>query len=68
MQQWEYEVVEITPGGASFAAKGTISGVQLHQAMNDMGRQGWELVSAFPQNLGGYKIVLLFKRPLQEQP
>ena len=66
--QWEYEMMVI---GAENPGFRTLTGGQfndnaLHRAMNKLGSQGWELVTAFDTNYikGATRdIVLLFKRP-----
>ena len=62
MMEWEYKVVTLATGGF-FGGKVDIS--QMEAVMNNLGRDGWELSSAFGTNEGYGKsrdAVLLFKR------
>lgn len=60
--KWEYKTLKLE-------AKGFMGGKfdenELNQKMNEFGRDGWELVSAFDTNMGQgatRDIVILFKR------
>jgi len=61
---WEYKVVTLGTGGF-FGGKVEVP--HLEALMNNLGRDGWELGSAFSTNEGYGKsrdVVLLFKRKL----
>jgi len=53
MTQWEYRIVENSDAAYS----------QIAEILNDLGRQGWELVSVRGKKPGKLK-VFYFKRPL----
>ncbi len=53
MKQWEYEIIEDSDA----------SWTQITKMLNDLGIQGWELVSAKGKKPGKVK-VFVFKRPL----
>ena len=53
MTQWEYRIVEIPEYGF----------IKLAEMLNDLGSQGWELVSVKGRKPGKLK-VFYFKRPL----
>ena len=56
IQQWEYQTVVLK-------AKG-MDDPRFNRPLNDLGREGWELVSTAPGNLGVGYICFFFKRPL----
>lgn len=63
--QWEYRVF-VLPTETAFFTGARFDEAELEQEANRLGRQGWELVTAFDTNRaqGGTRdIVLLFKRP-----
>ena len=63
--EWEYKVVTI---GTSGFLGGKVEVSQLEALMNNLGRDGWELGSAFGTNEGygrSKDVVLLFKRNLE---
>lgn len=53
--RWSYQVVEL---GNSFL--GPPKPELIQERLNQMGQQGWELVSIVPS----FKVTLFFKRPL----
>ncbi len=64
--KWEYQTVKLNVRG-TWGIKFDVDEVQ--NFTNDLGAQGWELVSAFAVNEGaGYskEIVFIFKRPFNE--
>jgi len=64
--KWEYQTVKLNVKG-TWGIKFDVDEVQ--NFTNDLGAQGWELVSAFAVNEGaGYskEIVFIFKRPFNE--
>jgi hypothetical protein len=66
--KWEYQTVKLNVlawnwGGINFDAD------KAQDFTNQLGAEGWELVSAFAVNAGaGYskEVVFVFKRPLSE--
>ena len=57
---WEYRVLSV---GSFFGTKDEV----VEAALNELGEEGWELVSAFtPENSG--KVMLIAKRPLTRRP
>lgn len=36
--------------------------------LDEMGLQGWELVSVFMRYLGGWETIFYFKRPVESRP
>jgi len=62
--KWEYKIIKTSAKGM---LGGKVDQGSLETNMNEMGREGWELVSAFDtsQELGKTRdVLLLFKRPL----
>lgn len=60
---WEYKTIKL---GASGFMGGIVDENALTTALNDLGRQGWELASAFDTNQyqGQTRdVVVIFKRP-----
>ncbi len=53
---WEYRVLSV---GSFFGTKDEV----VEAALNELGEEGWELVSAFPPENSG-KVMLIAKRPL----
>lgn len=63
---WEYKTIKL--GTTGFWSGGNLDTNQLDEMMNDLGRQGWEIVSAFDTNQvqGATRdVVVIFKRPLK---
>lgn len=61
--KWEYQTLMLRATGLM---GGKFDAAQLDRAMNDLGQQGWELVTAFDTNeaYGSTRdVVVLFKRP-----
>ena len=61
--KWEYQTLKLRATGLM---GGKFDAAQLDRAMNDLGQQGWELVTAFDTNeaYGSTRdVVVLFKRP-----
>lgn len=61
--KWEYRTIKLAATG--FLMGGKIDESKLDRMMNDLGEQGWELVSAFDTNevYGGTRdAVVIFKR------
>ena len=70
MQKWEYVILNvgeqkvITVNGKQVAKLGLLSttGPVLHEYLNQMGPEGWEVVGMVGENISIYSVVL--KRPL----
>ncbi|MBI5758780.1 MAG: DUF4177 domain-containing protein [Planctomycetales bacterium] len=63
--QWEYQVV--TFDGSDWISAGKPNMATINDGLNTLGKQGWELVSAFDTNhAGGATRLCVFtlKRPL----
>ncbi|RBP39820.1 uncharacterized protein DUF4177 [Roseimicrobium gellanilyticum] len=67
MTRWEYKTIKL-------AATGFLGGVldtaSFENVLNGLGRDGWELVSAFDTNQSGgvtRDVVAVFKRPVAER-
>lgn len=61
--KWEYKTIKLAATG--FWIGGKIDEAKLDHMMNDLGSQGWELVSAFDTNeaYGNTRdVVVIFKR------
>jgi len=61
--KWEYMTIKQPVGGF---AGGKLDSSELDQKLNDLGREGWELVAAFgSQKYQGQTrdVVAVFKRP-----
>ena len=61
--RWEYKTIKIATSGF---AGGKLDENAFTAYMNDLGDQGWELVSAFDTNLtygATRNVVAVFKRP-----
>jgi len=60
---WEYKTVKLATTGFS---GGKLDEVELEGKMNQLGRQGWELTTAFDTNQAYGQtrdVVAIFKRP-----
>ena len=63
--QWEYHVLAMDIGGAFFGPNVDVDA--LGEALNRLGREGWELVGSLDTNRhqgGSAEMVLMFKRLL----
>lgn len=61
---WEYKVLKGQVKG--FWVGGVLDVPEFEGALNDLGRQGWELVSMFNTSMGqgtSREVVATFKRP-----
>ncbi len=61
--KWEYKTIKLATTGF---AGGKLDETKLEHFMNELGSQGWELVSAFDTNQGRGEtrdVVVIFKRP-----
>ncbi len=61
---WEYRTLKLPAQGGFLGGK--FDEKALESAMNELGREGWELAAAFSTTMGNGQtrdIVLLFKRP-----
>ena len=64
--KWEYKVIKIDTKG--FFLGGEFDQNSFEQILNELGEQGWELVSAFDTNVEGGKsrhVVAMLKRPIE---
>ena len=62
--KWEYKTIKLATTGF---AGGKLDETKLEHFMNELGSQGWELVSAFDTNQAQGEtrdVVVIFKRPL----
>ena len=62
--KWEYKTVKLGAGGL---IGGKIDESKLESFMNDLGREGWELVEIFDTNQSGGQtrdVFVVFKRSL----
>ena len=62
--KWEYKTVKLGAGGL---IGGKIDESKLESFMNDLGREGWELVAIFDTNQSGGQtrdVFVVFKRSL----
>jgi hypothetical protein len=60
---WEYKTVKFEP--ASFWSGGVLDEKPFTRTLNELGRQGWELVSVFDTNVhhgSTCEVVAMFKR------
>jgi hypothetical protein len=65
--RWEYKTVKLAATG--FWLGGNLDEVRFTAMLNELGRGGWELVSAFDTNQshGSTRdVVAIFKRPLEQ--
>lgn len=65
--QWEYETVKL--GTKGFWLGGDLDVSKFTSMLNDLGRDRWELVSAFDTNQGHgatRDVVAVFKRPVEK--
>jgi hypothetical protein len=63
--KWEYNVIKLDASGF-WISQGQVDEAALEDALNGLGAQGWELVSAFDTNRGGggtRDVIAVFKRP-----
>ena len=63
--KWEYKVIKLDAAGF-WISQGQVDEAALEDAMNRLGSQSWELVSAFDTNRGGggtRDVIAVFKRP-----
>lgn len=62
MSQWEYKTVKLETGGF---LGGKVNEYELQSTLNDLGFEGWELVSSFDTSMSqgsSREIILIFKR------
>ena len=62
--KWEYMSVMFSTAG--FWLSGDLNGQAFTDRLNELGAEGWELVSVFDTNNGGstLEVVAVLKRPL----
>ena len=64
--KWQYKMLKYEPGGW---AGGKVDTDKLAERFNELGGDGWEMVSSFPtQNAEGLtrEIICIFKQPVIE--
>jgi hypothetical protein len=63
--KWEYRALKIEPKGL---LGGIVDAGEFERALNELGNQGWELVTAFDTNLShgaSREVIAVLKRPRQ---
>ena len=63
--KWEYKTVKVSTGRKTFVGKGVVDEVRLDAVLNQLGNEGWELISLLSSNYGfgaTYEVVATFKR------
>ena len=63
---WEYKSIKLATSGI-FGGKVDLE--RLDAELNELGRQGWEVVTAFGTNMSGgdsREVIVTFKRPMSE--
>lgn len=65
MKQFEYKTLKIEPSGKWFEAI-KMDSSELEVQLNDMGKNGWELVNSINHSKEGntVKVIMLFKREI----
>ncbi len=63
MKQFEYKTLEFEPKGKWFKSI-KMDSSELEVQLNDMGKNGWELVNSINHSIEGNtaKVIMLFKR------
>ncbi len=63
-QKWEYLKLILDVSGIK--AREGVTSIQFDQALEKLGEQGWELVTALPMNshMGTMSATFFFKRPI----
>ena len=64
MAQWEYKTIKVEAKG--FFLGGVLDVSAFDGKLNELGRDGWELVSSFDTNMyqgSSREVVAVFKRP-----
>ncbi len=67
MTKWEYMTL-VLPAKGFFLGGGKIDGRMLNDRLNELGREGWELVNVFDTNMDAGKtrdVFAFLKRPLR---
>ena len=68
LQRWEYKTITVDTKGAWLGGK--LDAVEFDRMLNELGHEGWELVSTFATNKGhgeSRHAVAVFKRPYQNE-
>lgn len=63
MQTWEYKTIKVETEGFR---GGILNVIEFDHELNQLGREGWELVATFGTNMGdgqSREAVAVFKRP-----
>ncbi len=69
MTKWEYQTISLAQQ-AGLLNNGTLDAPALQTWLNRLGAEGWELVSVFTTESGGYSrfVNAVFKRPVVSVP
>jgi hypothetical protein len=69
MTQWEYQTISLAQA-AGLTGNGALDVPAMQTWLNRLGAEGWELVSAFTTESGGYSrfVNCVFKRPVVHTP
>lgn len=70
MQQWEYKIINVFVEGVIDAINNRRNKNPLDKIsimINNLGKDGWELVNVVPYQMGGYvfQYIFSFKRPIE---
>ncbi len=65
MKQFEYKTLEFEPSG-KWVKSIKIDSSELEVQLNDMGKNGWELINSIDYSVEGYtlKVIMFFKRQI----
>jgi len=69
MQKFEYKVLEVSAAGGFFSGGGVVNFQVLSDKLNELGRQGWEVIGStdINRNYGDTRnVMIILKRPLNE--
>lgn len=67
MQQFEYKVLDVAANSSWFSRGGKINHQELVEKLNELGREGWEVVSCSDLNMhhgASRSVVIIMKRPI----
>jgi hypothetical protein len=68
MSHWEYNVIAYEPDTGFFSLGGKVDPADMRERLNQLGREGWELVSSFDTAFGKgatRNVVFVFKRIIE---
>jgi hypothetical protein len=69
MKRFEYHVFKIGSKAGWFSAGGEVDTSAIDRHLNELGAEGWELISAFDTNMGHgatRDVIMIFKRERQD--